>query len=89
MDIVIKLSHEEATRLPYLIIAETTSRSIWNIGRRKREMEREFTPEEQKDIDTIIHIARRWAGHGVPQEVIMENRMLILWKRLGDFCYKL
>lgn len=90
MDVVMRLNGEEIKQLlPYLIIAETTSRSVWNTGRRERKMSMEFTPMEHNDIATIIQTARRWAGHGAPQEVIMESRMIILWKRLGKFCYEL
>ena len=37
MDVVMRLNREEIKQLlPYLIIAETTSRSVWNTGRRER-----------------------------------------------------
>lgn len=90
MDVVMRLNREEVKQLlPYLLIAETTSRSVWNTGRRIRKMEMEFTSRERKEIADIIQMSRRWAGHGAPQEVIMESSMIILWKRLGNFCYEL
>ena len=50
MEVVVRLVGEEIQKLPYLIIAETTKRSVWNTGRRTRKMEMEFTKEERRDI---------------------------------------
>lgn len=89
MDVVIRLKGAEVGKLPYMLIAETTSRSIWNTGRRTRKMEMEFTSRERKEVANIIQMSKRWAIQGAPMEVVMDGRSMILWKRLGNFCYEL
>ena len=89
MEVMYKLKATDLSKLPYQLVAETTHRSIWNTGYRKRMMEVTFTDEERKNIDTIIQLSRRWVSKGAPTEVILTSSMVILWKRLGDFCYEL
>lgn len=89
MDVVIRLKGAEVSKLPYMLIAETTSRSIWNTGRRTRKMEMEFTSRERKEVANIIQMSKRWAIHGAPIKVEMDSRSMILWKRLGNFCSEL
>ena len=89
MNVAIRLKEVDVHKLHYQLIAETTNRSVWNTGRRTRKMEMEFTKEERKDVETIIQMSRRWASCGVPKEVCMDTKMLILWKRLVNFCYEL
>lgn len=89
MEVVYKLKATDLSKIPYQLVAETTHRSIWNTGYRKRMMEVTFTAEERKNIDTIIQLSQRWVSKGAPTEVILTSSMIILWKRLGDFCYEL
>ena len=89
MKLYIHLSHDEIQReIPYMIVAETTSRSIWNTGRRRRMMKVVFSPSEVEKIHKMSAQAKRWAlTTGVPQDgVKMSLNTYNLWEKLGNFC---
>lgn len=89
MRVMLSFSYEEIHReLPYAIIGETASRSIWDIGKRKRLWSREFTEAERETCYKIIAQAKKWLlTTGVPDKgVVMSTRTYDLWHRLADFC---
>lgn len=89
MKLYMELSHEEVQRLiPYAIIAETTSRSVWGTGRRKRLWAASFTLAEREKLNKMIAQAKRWAlVTGVPLDgVKMTASTYNLWEKLGNFC---
>jgi len=89
MKLFLEFSPEEVqTEIPYQIIAETTSRSIWNTGRRKRLMAELFTDYERNRISEIKMQAHIWAFvKGVPKKgVKMTIRTYKLWHKLAEFC---
>lgn len=76
--------------LPYALIGETTSRAIWNTGKRKRLWNKMFTRSEKRTCAKIISQSQKWLlTTGVPNEVRMCGRTRMLWNKLADFCYKL
>lgn len=85
------LTADEVNRtLPYPLIAETTSCSSWDTGRRRRMMEGRFTPEELEEIDKIIALSKQWfLKKGVPEEVRIRTTVLPLWFRFAEFCGEL
>ena len=91
MNVFIELSRDEILDLlPYMIIAETTRRSVWGTGRRKRLFSKTFTEAERKKFHEIAAKADRWAFvTGAPESVKMTSETLVLWRRLADFCYEL
>lgn len=92
MKIYMELSHDEVQRLiPYMIVAETTSRSVWNTGRRKRLWAASFTPSEREKLLKMSTQAKRWAlVTGVPLAgVKMTANTYNLWERFGQFCAEL
>lgn len=89
METFMHLTHDEVQRkIPYQIIAETTSRSIWQTGRRKRLWSAEFTAAEREKAGKLAKQAHRWAlVSGVPQGgVTMTHDTYDLWQRFGNFC---
>ena len=89
MKMYIELSHEEIQKeIPYCIIAETTSRAIWNTGRRKRLWSQMFTERERETCAKIRRQAYNWAlVKGVPDEgVKMTIGTYQLWHKFADFC---
>ena len=74
--------------LPYKLIAETASRSIWDTGKRKRRMAQVFTESERRQISRIIAQSKTWAlVRGVPDKgVDMTAQTYRLWMTLADFC---
>ena len=92
MKLYLEFNHDEIQReIPYQIIAETTSRSVWNTGRRKWLFASLFTEAERDMVSKIKAQAHSWAlVKGVPQEgVKMTPATYTLWKKLGDFCASL
>lgn len=89
MKMYIELSHDEIQKeIPYYIIAEITSRAIWNTGRRKRLFASLFTEAERDMVSKIKAQAHSWAlVKGVPLEgVKMTISTYRLWHKLADFC---
>ena len=85
----IEFSHDEVQKeIPYMIIAETTSRAIWDTGKRKRMMSQVFTETEREHISKIKAQAHQWAlVKGVPLEgVKMTISTYKLWHKLAEFC---
>lgn len=92
MRVYVHLDRDECERkLPAMLIAETTSRAIWDTGRRKRRWKEEFTDSERDALYDIIAQARRIAlRYGWPEDGITTTvNRLVLWRRLGDFCASL
>ena len=73
--------------IPYQIIAETTSMSIWETGRRRRLFNQMFNETERKSCYEIIKTAKRFAFRGIPADGMKASaHTLALWRRLADFC---
>lgn len=89
MRVMLSFSYDDIHRkLPYRIIGETASRSIWDTGKRKRLWKSEFTESEREACYKIISQAKRWLlTTGVPEKgVLMSASTYDLWHRLADFC---
>ena len=88
MKFYIALNREDIQeRIPYAIVAETMSSSIWNTGRRKRLMKQFFTEAEVEAIYRLHKQAHSWhLRKGVPDEVKMSVQTYYLWQKLADFC---
>lgn len=88
MKLYISLDREEIQeQIPYAVVAETMSRSVWNTGRRKRLMKQYFTESEIEASYRLHHQARDWHLYkGVPDEVKMTMQTYYLWQRLASFC---
>lgn len=86
--LMIQMSHDDIKRLlPYAMIAETSSRSVWNTGKRKRAFSERFTETERAACYRIIQQAKDWAFRkGVPESICMSTKTYALWGILGDFC---
>lgn len=91
MNIYLAFSHDEIPReLPYMVIGEMTSRSVWDTGKRRRRWSTEFTEQEREACYKIIKQAKRWLlGRGIPDEVKMTTGTFALWQKLGNFCASL
>ena len=88
MTLCLNLSKDEIEKkIPYAVVAETMSSSIWNTGRRKRLMQKYFTKAEIEEADRLHRIARNWYIYkGVPEEAQMTMDTYYLWHRLANFC---
>lgn len=88
MKMLIVLNQDEIQKqVPYAVIAETMSSSIWNTGKRKRLMANYFTEAEMEEADSLHRIARNWYMYkGVPKEAQMTMDTYYLWQRLAQFC---
>ena len=86
--IMVELSREEIQQqIPYLLICETTSRSVWNAGKRKRLWKQRFTESEQIACNRLIAQSKQWGLRtGVPDKIVMCLRTIDLWNRLAGFC---
>ena len=83
-------SDEIREQIPYAIVAETMSRSVWNTGRRKRLMKIYFTESEITAIYRLHRIAYDWyLRKGVPDEVKITLDTYALWHKLASFCCEL
>lgn len=92
MKMFIEFSHDDIQKeIPYMIIAETTSRSIWDTGRRKRLMSQIFSKYERRRLSEISRQAHIWAlGKGVPMKgVKMSISTYKLWHKFAEFCVSL
>ena len=73
--------------IPYQIITETTSMSIWETGRRRRLYNQMFNETERRSLHEIIKTARRFAFRCIPADGMKASaHTLGLWRRLADFC---
>lgn len=88
MKLYISLNQDEIReQIPYAIVAETMSRSVWNTGRRKRLMKQCFTESEIDAIYRLHKQAHSWyCVKGVPEEVKMSVNTYYLWQKLANFC---
>lgn len=88
MTLYVELNRNEIqAQLPYPIIAETFSRSVWKTGRRKRLMHECFAEDELEKVEEIGRRACQWAYvRGVPNSVKMDTVTYDLWQRVGEFC---
>lgn len=91
MEMLLKLSREEIQKkIPYAIVCETMSSSVWGTGRRKRLMKERFTEEEISKFDSMHNQARSWfLKKGVPNELVISISDIGLWERLAAFCCEL
>ena len=82
------LNREEIQELiPYPIVAETMSSSVWNTSKRKRLMKERFTEAEIESIYRLHRQAYDWhLRKGVPDEVKMTMSTYHLWQKLANFC---
>lgn len=86
---MVRLSHKEVyDRIPFMIVAETRNRAVWNTGRVRRKFAQEFTESERRRCNELFSTANRWAfTKGVPNEgVTMRTSTFALWMKLADFC---
>ena len=88
MKLYISLNHDEIQeQIPYAVVAETMSRSVWNTSKRKRLMKQYFTESEIEAIYRLHRQAYSWyLVKGVPDEVKMTLNTYELWHRLASFC---
>ena len=88
MNFYIALNRDEIReRIPYALVAETMSSSIWGTGRRKRLMKEYFTKSETEAIYRLHKQAYTWhLRTGVPDEVKMSVQTYYLWQKLANFC---
>ncbi len=89
MIVMLQFGRDEIKReLPYAIIAETASRSVWSAGRRKRLWANTFNGNERKKCNRIIAQAKDWSFRkGVPMNgVTMSVDTYRMWIRLAEFC---
>ena len=88
MEFYISLNQDEVReRIPYAIVAETMSSSVWNTGKRKRLMKQCFTEAEIKATYRLHKQAYNWyLRKGVLDEVAMTVKTYLLWQKLANFC---
>lgn len=91
MKLEIVLNHDEIqTEIPYALVCETMEGARWETGTRKRKFAQEFTESERDRVYKLRKQAHTWyLVKGVPDEIRMTPRTLLLWQRLGDFCASL
>lgn len=92
MTLYVHFTHDEAkAELPYQTIAETSMRSVWNTGKRRRLMAETFETSELESVSRIINQSRRWMLEtGVPMEGIkMTVKTRLIWHKLAEFCMSL
>ena len=91
MKLYISLNQDEIReQIPYAIVAETMSRSVWNTGRRKRLMKERFTEAEIEATYRLHRQAYDWyLRKGVPDEIKMTMSTYTLWHKLASFCCEL
>lgn len=84
----LSFSREEIQKeIPYAIVAETMSRSVWNTGRRKQLMKEHFIEPEIDIINRLGRQAHRWhLTTGVPEELKLTLHTFEMWQRLANFC---
>lgn len=81
---------EIRNEIPYEIIGETASRSIWDTGKRKRRWASEFSEREREICYRLISQAKSWyLRTGCPEEVKMTQETYYMWFRLANFCASL
>ena len=85
------LNREEIqTQIPYALVCETMSGAKWNTGKRKRLMKERFTESEREKIYKLHKQAHSWhLRKGVPDELKLTVKTLLLWQKLANFCYEL
>jgi hypothetical protein len=87
----ITLNREEINQqIPYALVCETMSGAKWNTGRRKRLMKERFTESEREKIYKLHKQAHSWyLVKGVPDELKLSVKTMLLWQKLADFCCEL
>lgn len=84
---VVTLTAEDIQeQIPYALINETHSTSLWHTGKCKRAYEAHFSPKEQKLNDYLFSLSHTWYTKGVPETHSLPLHALLAWIRLGDFC---
>ena len=77
-------------QIPYALICETMEGAKWNTGKRRRLMKERFTKSEIKAIGRLHRQAHNWyLIRGVPNELELTTKTMILWRRLADLCCEL
>ena len=91
MKMYMSFDHDEIQKeLPYAIIGETTTRWIWDTGKRKRLFAEAFTEQERESCYSIIAQAKKWLlKTGCPDEIKMTMNTYALWHKLANFCAEL
>ena len=91
MEMMLRLSREEIIKtIPYEIVCETMSSSVWQTGKRTRKMIALFTEKEIEKFGVFHNQARRWMlKTGVPDELVITISDIGLWERLAAFCCEL
>ena len=88
MKLYISFNADEIRKeIPYAIVAETMSCSVWNTGRRRRLMKEQFTEAEIEASYRLHRLAYAWyLRTGVPEEIKMTLNTYHLWHKLANFC---
>jgi hypothetical protein len=87
----ITLNRDEINQqIPYALVCETMSGAKWNTGKRKRLMKERFTEAEREKIYKLHKQAHNWyLVKGVPDELKLSVKTMLLWQKLANFCYEL
>lgn len=86
--IVVTLNRDEVEReLPYRIIVETFGGARWDTRKRRQLQKEWFTEQEERQLKKIYTLARSWyLIKGVPEEVQMTAKEILLFQKFADFC---
>ena len=90
-EIFLTLTRDEInTEIPYAIICETMGGSKWNTGKCKKLKREWFSEKEIAQFSRLHQMAYTWyLKKGVPDEIKITTKTLLLFQKLGDFCYSL
>lgn len=91
MKMYLELNRDEiCTEIPYNLITETVEGSRWSTGKRRRMYFQDFSEQEREAIRPLIKQAYQWSlVKGPPEKLRLTPKTLLLWQKLGDFCYEL
>ena len=76
-------------KIPFEIVAEASTRSVWGTGRRKRLMAEVMNKEEMQISEDLIRKAKRWMLKGLPEEYSMPIHEYTIWMKLEHVCKQL
>lgn len=82
------LTRDEVMRkIPYAPICEMRFGATWDSRKCKKYWNENFTDEEKSSAEALFRQARKWnLESGVPDEVTMSTRTLMLWFKLAELC---
>lgn len=88
---MIVLDRDEVNKnIAYALICETRYGKSWNGQKRMSRWMTEFTDQERSLARSMFRQAYRWyLVTGVPEEVRMKTKTLVLWNKLAEFCASL